>query len=361
MNPCSRWSWFLACALSLSGCSSSAPEAPAAPVALVEVQPAATRTLSETLSAYGTAEFASADAASLSVQVESQVAQVLVTAGTEVKRGQALLQLAPSATSRLDFGKARRDADVTAAERDRLKRLRSEGLATESDLQNAINAAATAAATRDSLVVQLGARGMQTLRAPRDGIVDSLAVQPGDVLAPGTVAVRISAPDNLQVRLGVEPEDAGLLAAGQAVTLAPLGAAATTVSANIFDVDRRIDPLTRLVAALVRLPPRSGVLPGAALRADIVVAQHANVVTVPRTALLYTGEQAYLFVARERTAQRREIKTGVRDGETVEITEGLKSGESVIVAGNAVLEDGMAIRMAAADQAPKAVDTGQKP
>ena len=65
---------------------------------------------------------------------------------------------------------------------------------------------------------------------------------------------------------------------------------------------------------------------------------------MPRAALLYSGEQVYLFIADGKKAQRRDVKTGVRDGDAVEITDGLKTGESVIVSGNSVLEDGMAIR-----------------
>ena len=338
---------FLLAASGVGGCSSRAPEAaPPAPVALVEVQPASARSVSETLSAYGTTEFTAADAATLAVQVESQVAELLVTSGSEVKRGQALMRLAPSPTTRLELGKAKRDADLAAAERERMQRLRVDGLATESDLLTAVNAANTVAALRDSLTARVD--GMQTLRAPRDGVVDALSVQPGDVLVPGAVALRIAAPDALQVRLGVEPEDASRVVVGQSVRLAALNPGAAMVTATVSGIDRRVDPLTRLIAALVHLPPRSGLLPGAALHAEIVVATHPNAVAVPRAALLYLGEQPYLFITNGGKAQRRVVKTGVQDGDAIEILMGLKSGELVIVSGNSVLEDGMAVRTQAA-------------
>jgi len=215
---------------------------------------------------------------------------------------------------------------------------------TESELLAATNAANTAVALRESLSGRIGPEGLLTLRATRDGVVESLAVQPGDVLPPGSVAVRIAAPDALQVRLGVEPGDARRVAVGQAVRLVPLKPGASAVQAAISGVDRRVDAQTRLIAALVRLPPRSGLLPGEALRADIVVATRTNVVTVPRAALLYAGEQPYLFIAAGAKAQRRDVKIGVQDGEEVEIIAGVKAGEQVVVAGNSVLEDGMGIR-----------------
>ena len=44
---------------------------------------------------------------------------------------------------------------------------------------------------------------------------------------------------------------------------------------------------------------------------------------MPRAALLYSGEQAYVFIADRKKAKRRDVKTGVRDGDAVEITDGL--------------------------------------
>ena len=336
---------YLLTAIGVVGCSGASPEAPpAAPVALVELQAASQRTLGQTLRAYGTTEFDAASAQTLAVQAEMQVADLMVTAGSEVKRGQALLLLAPSRTTGLELGSARRGADMAIAERERIQRLRADGLATESELLAATNAANTAVALRDSLSARIGPEGLLTLRASRDGVVESLAVQPGDVLPPGSVALRIADPDALQVRLGVEPGDARRVAVGQSVRLLPLKPGALEVRAAISGVDRRVDTQTRLIAALVRLPPRSGLLPGEALRADIVVATRTNVVTVPRAALLYAGGQPYLFIAAGAKAQRREVAIGVQDGDVVEIISSVKAGEQVVVAGNSVLEDGMVIR-----------------
>ena len=344
----------------LAACGAAEAPAPE-PSALVAAQPAATRSLHQTLEVYGTIEFAAAQAATLSVQVESRVTELLVVPGAEVKNGQPLMRLAPSPTTRLDFDKARRDAEFAAAERERFKRLRAEGLATESELQSAASAAASAAALRDSLAARVGPGGVLTLLAPRDGVVDALTVQPGDVLAAGAVAVRVAAPDALQVRLGIEAEDLPLVAAGQPVQLAPLNPGAATVAATISVLDRRIDPQTRLAAALVNLSAGSALLPGAVLRAQIVVATHDNAVAVPHAALLYAGDQPYLFVAAGGKAQRREAQIGLQDGDWVEIVSGVKAGEPVIVSGNAVLEDGMAVRTQDAAAQPVATPPDDKP
>ena len=342
-----RWTIVLAAVL-LAGCKQSSPDASPAPVALVESQAVAKRTLKETISAYGTTEFATADATTLTVQVESQVAQILVTSGSSVQRGQVLLRLVPSATTRLDLGKAKLDADAAVRERDRVARLRADGLVTEGELRAATNAAASAVALRNSLGARTGPAAQLTLRATRDGIVDALSVQPGDVLAAGAVAARIAPSDSLQVRLGVEPHEAQRVAAGQFVQVESLAPQGMPVAAVISGVDRRIDPQSRMIAALVRLPTHTGLLPGAALHAEIVVAEHKDVLAAPRTAVLYAGEQAYLYVVSENKAQRRDVSLGIRDGDWLEVTAGLKGGEALVTSGNSVLVDGMAVRTASA-------------
>lgn len=344
MNQRTRRGLALLLIFSLSACGRTAPEAePTAPVALVEVQPVATSSLRDSLVAYGTAEFAASNSVTLSVQVEAQVAAVLVTAGAEVKAGQALLRLAPTPATRLVVGSARRDAAQAETERARQQRLRGDGLATEAELQASVNAAAAAKTLLASLEARIGGSGAQTLNAPRAGIVDEIRAQPGDVLMPGVAALRIASPDALQVRLGVEPEDAATIMLGQQVRLTPLTPDRAAVEAVVDGFDRRVDPQTRLTAALVRLPPGTG-LPGAVLRGEIVIALHENVVAVKPAALLYGGDTAYVFVAVDGKAQRRVVKLGLRDGALIEITDGLKVGESVVVAGNAALEDGMALR-----------------
>lgn len=347
-----RYTWAaLLLPLVLGACGGPETQPPE-PAALVSTQAAATRRMQEVLEAYGTVEFALARAATLSVQVESRVRELLVVSGAEVRRGQPLLILVPSPATQLELDKARRDAGLAAYESARLQRLRGDGLATEAEVQSAVTAAATAEALRDSLAQRAGPGGLRTLVSPRDGIVDALTARPGDVLAVGAVAARVAAADALQVHLGIEPEDLPQVAIGQSVQLAALSPGAPTMTAKIDALDRRVDPQTRLAAALVNLPPEQTLLPGATLRAWITVATHPDAVVVPRAALLYAAEKPYLFVVEAGKARRREVQLGFQDGAWAEIAAGTHVGELVVVLGNAALEDGMAVRTQAPGMPP---------
>jgi RND family efflux transporter MFP subunit len=333
----------------LPGCKNAAEEAAPAPTATVELQPVAEHPIEDALVAYGTVEFVPAHTRSLTVQVESQVAERFVLPGTVVKQGQPLVRLVPSAMSRLDVDKAARDASVAEAELQRVGRLREKGLATDSDFRTAKAAAESAVQLRDSLNSRIGASGV-TLRAPIAGTVDAFTAQPGDVIAPGTLVMRIADPKALYTRMGLEPEDSLRVKSGQSVTLSALTTRAPLSDGRITEVDARVDPQTRLASAIAQPESILSLVPGSAVRARIVIAAHTNALTVPRAAVLYTDEQPFVFVSEGGKAHRRPVTTGLVDDTQIEILKGLKAGESVVVGGNYELDDGMAVQLAAADK-----------
>jgi RND family efflux transporter MFP subunit len=333
----------------LPGCKRAADEAEPAPTATVEVQPAAAHSIEDALVAYGTVEFVAASTRSLTVQVESQLAERFVLPGTTVQRGQVLLRLVPSATSHLDVDKASRDASVTEADAQRVGRLHTQGLATDSELLTAKAAAASAVALRDSLNKRIGATGV-TLRAPIAGVVDAFTAQPGDVIAPGTLVMRIADPKALYARLGLEPEDTVRVKSGQAVSFSPLNGRAPAADGRITEVDARVDPTTRLASAVGQPEASLTLVPGSSVRGRIVIDAHPDAITVPRAAVLYSEDQPFVFIAAAGKAHRRPVTTGLADDTQIEIVKGLKAGESVIVGGNYELEDGMAIQLVGAQK-----------
>ena len=102
------------------------------------------------------------------------------------------------------------------------------------------------------------------------------------------------------------------------------------------------------------MPNSSGELRvGMFVKGRILTGVRAGVVLVPRAALLswdVATAQAQTFVVEGDTARRREVRTGIVSGDSVEIVEGLRSGEPVVTRGAFNLRDGDRIQVAG-DQA----------
>ena len=82
---------------------------------------------------------------------------------------------------------------------------------------------------------------------------------------------------------------------------------------------------------------------GTPVEVEIDAEEHTNVVLVPAEALVREGEETAVFVVAGERAERRPVVVGIVDRLHVEIREGVKAGEQVIVHGQAGLPDGAEI------------------
>lgn len=102
-----------------------------------------------------------------------------------------------------------------------------------------------------------------------------------------------------------------------------------------------LDPATRTAQMEVEVPnPTARLKPGMYARVQFVVAERADALTLPRNALVDLEGARGVFLADGKTARFTPVKTGIVDGEAVEITEGLAEGATVITLGAASLRDG---------------------
>ncbi len=330
----------------LAGCGGAKDEV-AAPTAEVATAPIVLRTLEQTVTGYGQVEFVPSQTAALVVEVESRVAKVLVAAGEQVHAGQAIATLRPSAQTLLDLDRSSRDAALAAGEARRLQRLREEGLATDADSVAAAVQAATLAQLHESLLSRTGGGREVVLRAARDAIVDSLVVQPGDLLAAGAPVARLGYERGLQARIGLEVEDALRVNAGAPAHVRLPQSDVAEVTGQVTSIERRVDKDTHLAAASVALPVNSRLMPGSQIEGRVVIATHSGL-AIPVGALLHEDEALVVYVVKNAKAQRRVVTAGVDDGTYVELLSGVTAGELVVTVGNHEVADGMAIRPVAA-------------
>ncbi len=123
--------------------------------------------------------------------------------------------------------------------------------------------------------------------------------------------------------------------------------------AFICCIDSRVDPVTRSVAVRARLPNDDGLLkPGMFLTVNLIQ-QQGQVVAVPEEALVPEQASQYVFVAANGVAERRRIVIGRRQPGFVEVLNGLRPGERVIVEGTQKVRDGTAIKDAPMGPVPE--------
>jgi membrane fusion protein, multidrug efflux system len=104
---------------------------------------------------------------------------------------------------------------------------------------------------------------------------------------------------------------------------------------SVYFIAPELDPQLRTAAVRARIANRDGRLrPGMFASLTLMLNVRAEAVVVPETALIPRGESITVFIVdSENNAQIRPVRTGLRLGGMIEVTEGLAGGERVIVEG----------------------------
>ena len=123
------------------------------------------------------------------------------------------------------------------------------------------------------------------------------------------------------------------------------------VVGRIVQLNTRVDTATRAITARAEAPnPEGRFKPGMMMRVTLKQGQR-QAVAVPETAVQFESDQAYVFAIAKTgdktVAQRRAVTTGANEGGFIEITSGLKAGETVVGDGLNRIQDGQPVRAAA--------------
>jgi multidrug efflux pump subunit AcrA (membrane-fusion protein) len=179
-------------------------------------------------------------------------------------------------------------------------------------------------------------------------------VSQGDQVPAGSAILQIASATGggsgrANVMLGIEPDDALAVHAGDAITLHGLttSLAKTAVTGRIATVGAAIDAQSHLVDVGASAPlENTAFIPGTHVSADIATRTGVHWI-VPRSSVLTDDHGAYVFqVTREHKAHRVSVAIAIEDGERYGVDGSLDGALPVVTVGNYEVRDGMAVRSA---------------
>lgn len=142
----------------------------------------------------------------------------------------------------------------------------------------------------------------------------------------------------LELRADVAETDLLRLAAGQKARLRAVGMVGTLDGA-VRLIEPTIDPVTRLGRARISVDMTGSLRSGMFVEAEILAAEREGL-AVPVTAIGSSPEGATVMRVRDGLVEQVLVKTGIRDGGLVEITEGLTAGDQVVAKAGAFVRAG---------------------
>ena len=169
------------------------------------------------------------------------------------------------------------------------------------------------------------------LRSPLNGAVRERRVAAGEYRAPGDAVMTIVRTNPLRLQLSVPERETAGLTPGLMVKVRVEGDSAEHTG-RLERIGAAIQETNRTLPVEAVVPNAADTLrPGQFATAEIIVSRNDRVLVVPQDAVVtFAGIQKVLTVVDGRAHEQR-IRTGRRDGNRVEIVEGLRGGELVIV------------------------------
>jgi RND family efflux transporter MFP subunit len=338
----------------LASCGKPAPTAPGATAARpVHVAPVAVDALTDGVQAVGV--LTPKNEARLSFKVGGIVDALRAEEGSRVKAGQ-LLAVLKQAEIGAAVEQARQGAAKAARDLARVKALQADGVATMEQLEDATTAAAVSSAALQA--AEFNARYTRIV-APTDGVVLRKLAEVGELVQPGQPIVVVGGVDRgWIVRIALADRDVVRVRAGDAARVSFDAWPGKPFAGRITNVSSSADPATGTFTVEIAVTP-DGVafVQGLVAKVRLDPATAAATMVIPVQALVEAnGGEASVFVlgADHRTVRRLTIRIGRMGGDRVEVLAGLEPGSLVVVDGGAFLEDGQAVRVAAATPAAMA-------
>lgn len=151
--------------------------------------------------------------------------------------------------------------------------------------------------------------------------------------------------DPLKLDSSVTDKNAARVHLGQKVRVRVWSYPGREFLGRVTFLDPQMDPTTKALRFKAEFPNHEGLLrPGMFAHVFLVTEEDVSSLFVPQAALLTQGQEYALFVVEGEKARRQTVRTGLSlDGE-VEILEGLKAGDRVVVGGQHRLSDGSRVK-----------------
>lgn len=299
----------------------------------------------DTIQAWGVAVGDPHRATVISLGHGGQVTGVDVAAGQTVRRGQALLHIAPDPAARNTYRQAQSALELATSEWKRTEQMVAQHLATQSQLATARKALDDAQAGLDAQRALGGGSTEEIISAPADGVVTTLNANLGDRFQADAPLLSFTPAHGLIARLGVQPEDGMRLKPGMTVQVQGVYGAGEAMSGQLAMVGQAIDAQTHLLPLQVELPANASanVVAGAAVRAVIETASY-TAWGLPRDAVLHDDKGNYVFAVDHDHAKRIDVTLKHAEGDTVGVQGALDGKTRIIVLGSYELNDGDAVR-----------------
>ena len=285
----------------------------------------------------GTAPIEAFADATVIAKVGGEVREILVEEADDVSRGQLL--------ARLDGDRLRLEMEQAEANLHKLQRdfkrnvdLRDKGLISEGDFEKIQYEMEALEAIFDLAKLEYS---YTEIRAPIDGVVSERFIKLGNTIDVNAPTFQITSLEPLVSYLHVPEREYRRIDPGQPAIIQVDALQGLTFEADVARVSPIVDPGTGTFKITIEVSdPSRRLKPGMFGRIGIVYDSHLAALQIPRSAIVEEAGESAVYVVTGDTVEKRIVRTGYAQAGYVEIVEGLRDREEIVIVGQMNLKDG---------------------
>lgn len=284
-----------------------------------------------------------------------RIIEITRAEGERVAKGDVLVRFEiPSLTAEVqrqtvEVQRAQAAVATAKANQARQRELFDRGIAARKDVEDADRTVADAEAAvgqaEASRAAAVTAAARATVRATFNGVIAKRFHNPGDVVEPAASdpVLRVIDPRRLEIVASVPLSESSRVTVGAGGWMKAGVPGAPDLALKVISRPAQVEQGTAAIPVRLAFVAPPNITAGTPAQVDIDAERHTNVVLVPSAAIVREGEETAVFIVTGDTAHRRPVQVGLDDGTDAEVVSGVKTGEMVIVQGQAGLPDGAKI------------------
>jgi len=189
--------------------------------------------------------------------------------------------------------------------------------------------------------------GYLKVTAPFDGVVTDRLVHPGALVGPSSNAALLvlQQVSTLRLIVAVPEENSGSIAAGVKVPFRVPAYPSRMFSGTIARLSHVLDPKTRSMAVELDVANRDQALaPGMYPTVTWPVQNSQSALYVPKTSIVTTTERTFVVREKNGKAEWVDVRKGPAEGDLIQVTGGLRSGDRIIKRATDEMREGMTLQ-----------------
>jgi membrane fusion protein (multidrug efflux system) len=277
----------------------------------------------------------------LKSEISGKITRIAFQEGSTVKKGAVLIQINDEEI-RAQLIKQKHNQKLNEDNEFRQRKLLEKDAISQEEYDNALNRLNTTVADVQLLEAQLA---KTRISAPFDGVIGLRYVSEGAYLSPNTAIATLYNNTPAKLEFAIPSRYSSSVAAGKEIYFKVEGDTFRN-NGKVYAIEPRIDQDTRTLKLRALADNSKGkLLPGQFVELELILGSVNNAILIPTESMVPEQAGKKVFVLENGKVKEVVIETGIRTNTDLEVTSGLKNGDTILTTGILQLRGGMVVQI----------------